>query len=240
MITIYWGANTCYSPEAIRAEAPIPILQKLFYERIPKDLAGEVQYNRCPALVDELMNVYGIKPFWDYVIQFNQRGLSSPDYDQEFLNRNVQVKSFKGNLYELNQFFSFFTDEPSLEMSVLPAYLEDNNVANNTIVLPAKIDIGKYFRGLSFGFHTKKNCNEISFNRKEICYYIKFHTKKKLKFKQFLWTPELNHLGELMMAAKKNKYDFMDLNYYYNIFDRFNFKKKMIKIIKENLCKKVT
>ena len=67
----------------------------------------------------------------------------------------------------------FFTEEPSLEMSVFPAYLEDNNVVNNTIMLPGKIDIGKYFRGLQFAFHMKQNCNEIIFNRKEICYYIK-------------------------------------------------------------------
>ena len=83
----------------------------------------------------------------------------------------------------------------------------------------------------------KRNCNEIIFNRKEICYYIKFHTKKKLKFKQFLWTPKLEEMGLQMMAAKGGKYDYMNLDYYYNIFDRFNFKKKMLKNIKENLCK---
>ena len=124
-------------------------------------------------------------------------------------------------------------------MSLLPPYLEDNNVVNNTIMVPGKIDIGKYFRGLTYAFHMKQNCNKVIFNRNEITYYIKFHTKKKLQFKQFLWTPEINQMDFLMMAAKNAKYDLMNLDYYYNIFERFNFKKKILKIIKENLCKEV-
>ena len=237
MITIYWGVNTDFSPEGIRAEAPISILQKISQERIPKDLVGEVDYNRCPALVDELINVYGVKSYYDYTLKFEKNDVSSPDYDQEFFHKHFVIKSFRGNLFEFHVNLYFFTDDPSLEMSLLPAYLEDNSVINSTIMIPGKIDIGKYFRSLASAFHMKQNCNEVIFNRKEIYSYIKFHTKKKLKFKQFLWTPKLDEMGLIMMAAKNNKYDFMNLDYYYNIFDRFNFKKKMLKNIKENLCK---
>ena len=239
MSIIYWGVNINYSPEGIRAEAPIPILQKLFHERIPKDLAGEIQYNRCPAIIDELTNLYGMKSYYDYTLKFGKDEVSTPDYGQDFFQKHFVIKSMKGNLFEFYQNFVFFTEEPSLEMSVLPAYLEDNSVVNNTIMLPGKIDIGKYFRGLEFAFHVKQNCNEIIFNRKEICYYIKFHTKQKLQFKQFLWTSEISEMDFLMMSVKNKKYDLMNLDYYYNIFERFNFKKKILKIIKENLCKEV-
>ena len=239
MTTIYWGANTCHSLEGIRADAPISILQKLFHERIPKNLVGEVDYNRCPALVDELINVYGVKSYYDYTLRFGKDGVSSPDYDQEFFYKHFKIKSFKGNLFEFHENLFFFTDEPSLEMSLLPPYLEDNNVVNNTIMVPGRIDIGKYFRGLTYAFHMKQNCNKVIFNRNEITYYIKFHTKKKLQFKQFLWTPEINQMDFLMMAAKNGKLDLMNLDYYYNIFERFNFKKKILKNIKENLCKEV-
>ena len=87
MITIYWGVNTCHSPEGIRADGPVSILQKLFRERIPKDLVGEVDYNRCPALVDELINVYGVKSYYDYTLKFEKNDVSSLDYDQEFFER---------------------------------------------------------------------------------------------------------------------------------------------------------
>ena len=236
MITIYWGVNTCHSPEGIRADGPVSILQKLFRERIPKDLVGEVDYNRCPALVDELINVYGVKSYYDYTLKFEKNDVSSLDYDQEFFERNVQIRSIKGNLFQFKLDFVFFTEEPSLEMSLLPAYLEDNNIVNSTIMVPGKIDIGKYFRGFQFAFHMKQKCNELNFNSKEICCYVKFHTKKKLQFKQFFWTPEMHHMDRIMMSAKTGKYDLMNLEYYYNIFYKFNFKKKILKIIKENLC----
>jgi hypothetical protein len=240
MITIYWGVDTNHSPEGIRVDAPISILQKMSQERIPKDLVNEVQYNRCPAFVDELKNLYGMKSYYDYTLKFGKDNTSSsPDNDQEFYDKHVITKSFKGNLFEFHEDLFFFTDEPSLEMSLLPAYLEDNSVVNNTIMVPGKIDIGKYFRGLQFAFHMKHNCNELIFSRKEIFFYIKFHTKKKLQFKQFLWTPKIDETYWLMMSAKKAKYDIMNLDYYYNIFERFNFKKKILKIIKENLCKEV-
>ena len=237
MITIYWGVNTNYSPEGIRAEAPIPILQKLAHERIPKDSRVEQQYNRCPALIDELTNLYGIKSYYDYTLHFGENGVESPDHGQEFFDEHVLIRA--PNLFDFYENFHFFTEEASLEMSLLPAYLEDNSVINSTIMIPGKIDIGKYFRSMTFAFHMKQNCNEVIFNRKEIFFYIKFHTKKKLQFKQFLFTPEINHDDYLMSTAKNFKYDLMNLDYYYNIFERFNFKKKILKIIKENLCKEV-
>ena len=239
MITIFWGANTNWSLEGIRAEAPIPILQKLSQERVPKDSELGQQYNRCPAFTDELKNLYGVKSYLDYTLNFGKDDVTSSDYGQEFFDKHFVIKSFKGNLFEFHENLFFFTDEPSLEMSLLPPYLEDNNVVNNTIMVPGRIDIGKYFRGLTYAFHMKQNCNKVIFNRNEITYYIKFHTKKKLQFKQFLWTPEINQMDFLMMAAKNGKLDLMNLDYYYNIFERFNFKKKILKGIKENLCKEV-
>jgi len=239
MITIYWGVNTVMFPEGIRAEAPISILQKMPKERIPKDADSGQRYDRCPSFIDELTNLYGIKPYIDFKLGIGENGVSSPNYDQEFYDRHVHIRSLPGNLLELKLQYVFFTEEPSLEMSLLPAYLEDNNVINSTIMIPGKIDIGKYFRGLAFAFHMKQKCNKVSFSRKEISFYVRFHTKEKLRFKQFIFTPEIDRLDVLMMQAKNFKYDLMKLNYYYNIFERFNFKKKILKNIKENLGKEV-
>ena len=239
MITIYWGVDTQNSPEGIRAERPIPILQKISQERIPKDLVDEVQYNRCPAFVDELKNLYGMKSYYDYTLHFGENGVESPDHGQEFFDKHFAIRSLEGNLFGFHENFHFFTEEPSLKMSLLPAYLEDNSIVNSTIMIPGKIDIGKYFRGVEFAFHMKQNCNEITFNRKEVFFYIRFHTNKKVQFKQFLWTPVLDEATNLILSAKNFKYDLNILKYYYNIFYRFNFKKKILKGIKENLCREV-
>ena len=84
MITIFWGANTNWSLEGIRAEAPIPILQKMSQERIPKDSELGQQYNRCPAFTDELKNLYGVKSYLDYTLNFGKDDVTSSDYGQEF------------------------------------------------------------------------------------------------------------------------------------------------------------
>ena len=125
-------------------------------------------------------------------------------------------------------------------MSQLPAFMEDNNIVKNTICIPGQFDIGKYFRSLDFAWHFRKGCNTIEFSRKEISFYLRFHTKEKIKFQRFLFTPDLMNLNEIMIQTKgMKKPDVISkaLNFYYNIFDKYNFKNKMLKIIKENLCK---
>ena len=94
MITIYWGVNIS-SPEGIRAEAPISILQKLSHERIPKDSGLEQRYDRCPAFIDELTNLYGMKSYFDYTLHFGENGVSSPDHGQEFFDQHFLIRSLE-------------------------------------------------------------------------------------------------------------------------------------------------
>ena len=250
MITIYWGINPWQVPEGLRIDPPVPIMNKFFKDRITEDVGKELNYNKCPALINELTNVYGIKPIYDYVIQLEGTVLKSrligmadesPDI---FFKKKVAIRSIKGKLFSFAQAVTFFTDSPSLIMSQLPAFMEDNNIVKNTICIPGQFDIGKYFRGLDFAWHFREGCNSIEFNRKEISYYLKFHTEEKIKFQRFIFTPELARFSEMVSAIKNNKkadtlsnFKSKALDYYYNIFDRSNFKNKMLKIIKENLCK---
>jgi len=253
-IIIYWGVDTSYTTEGLRVEPPVPILNKLFRDRIPSGpIAAEVNYNKCPALHDELLNVYGMKSIYDYFFEIDtnskQMNWGGPQeialsYDEEFFNTHLNARSFEGNLFSFSETLVFFTETPSLIMSQLPAFLEDNNIVKNTICIPGQFDIGKYFRFLDYAWHFRKGYNRIEFSREEIYYYIKFHTKEKIKFQRFMFTPELVFLNETMKNAKfRKKSDILSklksnaLEYYYNIFDKYNFKNKMLKIIKENLCK---
>lgn len=253
MITIYWGINTFVIPEGLRVLPPVPIMNKLFQDRITGDAAHEINYNKCPALGNELTNVYGMKSVYDYSfeIDYNRGNVQSQiegDFagssPEEFFNQHVTIRSLKGKLFSFVQGLVFFTDAKSLIMSQLPPFMEDNNIAKNTILIPGQFDIGKYFRMLDMAWHFRDGCNRIEFSKKEISFYIKFHTQEKIKFQRFMFTPQLVHLSETMFSAKhKQKTEILSklksdaLNYYYNIFDKYNFKNKMLKIIKENLCK---
>ena len=253
-IIIYWGVDTSYTTEGLRVEPPVPILNKLFKDRIPSGpIAAEVNYNKCPALHNELINVYGMKSIYDYNFEINPESGRmqwggpqeiAQSYDEEFFNTHLNVRSLKGNLFSFTETLVFFTETPSLMLSLLPAFMEDNNIVKNTICIPGQFDIGKYFRILEYAWHFRKGCNKIEFSRKEISYYIKFYTKEKIKFQRFMFTPELHTLNETMLQTKfRKKPDILSkfksdaLEYYYNIFDKYNFKNKMLKIIKENLYK---
>jgi len=248
MITIYWGINPS-NPEGLECSPPQPIMNKFFNDHISEDVADEIRYNRCPALFNELINVYGMKSVYDCGIQVrgNEISIKSPDFiteemKQSFFENNVTIHSMKGRLFSFNQALVFFTETPSLIMSQLPAFMEDNNIVKNTICIPGQFDIGKYFRLLDFGWHFKKGCNVIEFSREEISFYLRFHTKEKIKFQRFLFTPELMKLyasNQCINARKisnsKSDMKTRGLNFYYNMFSKGKFKNKMLKIIKENL-----
>jgi len=250
MITIYWGISTSVIPEGLRILPPVPIMNKLFKDRMRGAWAGELMYNKCPALSNELINLYGIKSAYDYNFEIDDQGQVQSNIEGdlgglsnvEFFNHHVLVRSLRGRLFSFLQGLVFFTDARSLIMSQLPAFMEDNNIMKNTILIPGQFDIGKYFRLLDMVWHFRDGCNRIEFSRKEISYYIKFHTKEKIKFQRFFITPELVNLSEEVRASKgkldsREKLKSDALDFYYNIFDKYNFKNKMLKIIKENLCK---
>jgi hypothetical protein len=252
MITIYWGISPQTAPEGLRVAPPVPIMNNFLKTRMTKEKEEEgMNYNRCPAFTNELSNIYGMKSPYDYYItidgdqvstSFSKKTIGQPPRgDIDFFNQHVSVRSRLGNLFSFQQGFVFFTERPSLMMSQLPAFMEDNTTVKNTICIPGQFDIGKYFRTLDFACHFRDGCKTIEFNRKEITFYLKFHTKEKIKFKRFLFTEELSKLNGIMGQVKNRKEPerviTKALDFYYNIFDKYNFKNKMLKIIKENLCK---
>ena len=253
MKTIYFGVNTLLTREGVRVDPPNTIItnvkNKLFNDRIPNHLAEEIKYQKCPVVFKELKNIYGLKSVYDYKIIFEpphpkvqNPNVSSPDFDKEFLQQKLLVRSMRGNLFSFNQHWAFLAEDPSLEMSLMPAFMEDNSVANDTIMIPGSFDIGKYFRTLDYAFHVKDHAigRPIQWSRSDVFCYVKFHTDEPIKLKRFFWTAELEQLNYTMMQQKISKYDTPDslaVEWYYNIFDKFNMKERMIEIIQKNLCK---
>ena len=130
--------------------------------------------------------------------------------------------------------------EKSLLMSQIPPSFEDNNIANSTIMVPGQFDIGKYFRTLDCSLIFKKKVTSIRFLREQIFYYLRFHTTRPIVFQQFFWDKEINEYYQPILAAKPHKKALLNpkdtvFSYYYKLFDKFQFKKKLIKIIEKNL-----
>jgi len=227
-VNIYWA---CLEPEWIRAEQPVPILSN-FVKNIKMP---ETRMTQCPAIHDELHNLFGIKSIYDYefTVDTEKAEVTSKVYDQAFYNRHVLLRSMKEKVFTFSQEFIFFTDEDSLKISGdLFPFLEDNNITERCIVYPGKFDIGKWYRPLEFAFKLKDSYNTFKIETGEIFQYMRIHTERTVKFIQFRETKKLNEILVDINNIRNNKKRVSPLNYYY---EKFKLKKLIMKEIKDNL-----
>tara|TARA_B100000953_G_scaffold166803_2_gene137501 strand:- start:23 stop:766 length:744 start_codon:yes stop_codon:yes gene_type:complete len=240
-IIIWWGVNTSVDgfEEGIRAEEPISILKKFLVEYAGKDDHSAIM-SHCPAIVDELTNVYGVKPYYDYKLSIDSKNdIGTSDYDQKFFDQHILIRSERQISFATKHIF-FAPYEKSLEISQISPFMEDNTVANSTIMVPGKFDIGKYFRTMDCSLIFKKKVTSIRFLREQVFYYVRFHTTRPIVFQQFYWDKAINEYTNLIHAMNPHKKALHNpkdtiLSYYYKLFHKFQFKKKLIKIIEKNL-----
>lgn len=236
MITVYWSCNHYDSPSALRAEEPVQ-LQNHFFEKYPAEQADG--YKRCPSVRNFFNNLYGLKSYYDYRIDFNlnEGKINSSDYTKEFLQR-LLVRNMESALFSWPTDYIFFTDTKSLEMEVYPAFMESNDFVNKANLIPGVFDIGKWYRPLDCAFHLKeKNCS-LQFSIEDILMNLRFRTKEKIEFRYFTISKELSDFTKELMIVKDHKYASKTtsvLSYYYDLFAKKNFKKKILEFINKEL-----
>ena len=226
-IVVYW---TCLNKEWMRSNPPVDI----YKNAIKKDSYMHIALNMCPGFKDYTKNHFGIQSIFDYEFAFNGDEFYSKDYDKQFFEKNISIRSAKDKAFSFNQYYIFFTEEKSLKFSCgIYPFLEDNNITKRCTIVPGTIDIGKWFRTIDFAFFLKEGFNEFKVKEGEIFQYVKFDTNAKIKFKQFKMTEKLLSYNDDITHSKSNRRVKMrDLSEYYSMF---NMKKSIIKEIKENL-----
>jgi hypothetical protein len=130
----------------------------------------------------------------------------------------------------------FFSDE-DCEMQFTGPMLVDNNFARNCMIIPGQFDIGRWFRGIDFGFYVREKNVTVSVKKGDTIANIRFLTDKKITFKKFFITPELNNLANLVVNYKHSQ-KFPLNNYLKNMYLDFQtskIKKQILKEIKNNL-----
>ena len=193
-ITVYWA---CLENEWMRAKNPDPVLKKFYKNQniLSEDKNSLKAINHCPVFNETMSNVYEIKSIYDYnfKINFEKNICESNLYDQDFFNRHVMIRSLENKFFSFLNQYIFFTDEKSLKMTAYQhPIFEDNEITKRCMIIPGTYDIAKWFRPLEFAFILKKEFNEFKVNEQDILYYIQFHTKEQIIFKQFLLTNEIN------------------------------------------------
>ena len=216
----------------MRAEAPVEITKRFLQRDI---FNSHPNVKRCPAILDELQNLYGILPYYDYRLEVGKaNAFFSKDYDQDFFNQHVEIQGVPpaSLIRWLDNHIFFAPYEKSLVMSQVSPYLEEAN--KNITLMNGRFDIGKYFRQISVQFYFNKPMEGDSFviDSEVPLYYLRFHTERPIVFKQFYVSFELSKFYKHIIESntfplKRGK----RLSDFYDMWSKFGIIYKIIRMI---------
>jgi hypothetical protein len=215
-INVYWS---CIENEWLRAEAPVPVARMFYKSDLFDKNESRMSMATCPAFNMHMDNLFALKSMYSYEFEVSKDGVKSSDYDQEFFNRHVEIKSLDKRLFSFKQSYTFFTDAPSLEVTLSEhPYLEDNEVTKRCLILPGTLDIGRWYRNTDNVFYLKKEYDSYKIAEGDVYAYIRFHTDEPINFIQFRQTDLMNNYLLDSIQSKNNKKRPYTVDKYYNMF----------------------
>jgi len=219
-INVYWSRLHTVKNRDLLDIKPSYLLKDL--KKYHSSNSEFLSYLSCPASSNELSNTLCIKSDINFNFSF---------LDNKTFNENVMFRVFKDKWIDLKLDHLFFSDE-SLEISVLPAYFNNNELINNSILCSGRFNIGKWYRPFNPSYILKQNT--FSIKRNDILYYIKFHTDKKINLIHYKFTPKLEDYLDSTLSLKKYlpKSSF---KFIYNLFLEKKYNKRILDEIKANL-----
>lgn len=227
-INVYWAS---IEDEWLRAKEPESVYKRF----IRSNKMSDTDITLCPANRDYMKKFYTLQSLYTYDFEIIDNGIKSNLYDEKFLNNHVTIRSLPNKIFSFYQKYIFFTDEDSLTMSAgITPIFENNYVANNCVGIPGTIDIGKWFRSIEYAFYLKDNVNSFSIKEGDVYNYIHFDTNEKIKFNQFITTPQIVHYLHGVVSAKNYRFN-KKINELEDYYKMMKFKKSLIKEIKNNL-----
>lgn len=187
---------------------------------------------RCPAFTDSLKNTYLIRSLHTYSLTLDGDRVYADSKGQQFFDQHVFVRDANAGMCS---FFSpklFFFSEQPLVMEQTTAIYHENKFTDGAMLIGGQYNIGKHFRPVETAFYFKAP-NKVSFVQDEPIYYVKFHTKEKIKFVPFQFTEDIKTLTSTRLGVK-NPNKIIPLSRWYDITEKF-YKKRLLKLIKESL-----
>lgn len=198
------------------------------------DTSEELRFLKCPAYKDAMHNVFAISSWFSLDLDLVDGGLSSTK-SQNFIDNYITTHSDVNKVYALEQSVMFIAKDDSLNMTQEHPTMSDNSFTKDCSVINGVFDIGKHFRDLSCAFYIKGGVNKINIKEDDTIYYLRFHTKKKIKLVPFFMSPKFEALTRTLGFKDTKSNSYKPLSYYYNLFKTKNYKRLLIQEIKENL-----
>jgi len=212
---------------------PVSILKKHWKDRNREEWKND--FRACPSVKNFYYNVYGIPALRDYHLNISSTETRSKLLNQEYYDREVVVTSQDKRSIQYGTIFLFTEQKSLLVTASYPPFLEKTIQHANYIT--GQIDIGKYPRGLQASIEFLHD-TDWNIQKDDLLWYIKFHTKEKIKFIPFMLTEKIitlfRHAPGLKYITEREK-PFTSLIPFYNSIKNAGIKKMLAKEIKQNL-----
>jgi len=217
----------------MRLMAPEPLLKHMDY----KAFFGP-SVSKCPAIVDDLKNIFVIKSPVDIKIKLGHNALDVDHQDIEFAKAFLGNPQGKFGIHQLSLSYLFFSEE-SLIATQLPAYYDQNNFIDSTFTISASFDIGRWYRPAAKpAFIVKPGVKTIDIKQGDPLIYFKLNTSEKVNLIEFD-DVEFKQLKEnspewACASLKRQSNTVISLAKCYEYFEQFKMRRKILRLIKNN------
>lgn len=236
-VTVYWAS---VNDNWMLAKQPELVLKNYIQKYKNIQFNDNSRMLSCPAVKDYTRNLHSLQSLQSYEFYIDESSIDtlcpvkSNMLDQNFFDDRVHLRNLEAKMFSFKaNTLIFFTSENSLPVTYpIHPYLEDNNVTERVMPITGTFDIGKWFRPLDYAFMIKEKFSCFKIEKEEVFAYIKFHTEKKISFKQFVITPELTNFTKDCTILTK----YAPLKSLENYYKLFKTKKLILKEIERNLA----
>ena len=209
------------------------------FDRLKKRYTKEENsFFSCPASQNVLKNTFVLINSMKSSYIFNNENTNGNVILDKSTGINAMVMHKPSieneKLFVVSNFWVFFTEEDSLEMTVTSPFFEKTNYMKYGALVPAKFDIGKWFRNISLEFNLWAGVNEFYLEDEEPIVYLTFNTNRRVNLIRFNMTPDLDKIIESTGASTRWEPK-VSLPWRYNRFKKSNMKDIVMKEIKNNI-----
>jgi len=243
--TIYWAAahpNT----ETYDLNHLYPGVKSLHEETVAKKVSLKDNLNdflRCPAFSDLARNTFVHRaPVDTHATLDFARKRSSNIFDNPLDETKYRVKldfmrepTIQGhNLIQYTWPILFFSEEDSMMATLTAPYFERTVSSQYGVIVPGRFDIGRWFRPMNMEFQLWEGVSEIRVAADEALCYVHFDTDKKIVFKKFIMTREMDKLVISILRASPFR-RFARLSDRYRVFEQSQSKQRVLNLIERQL-----
>lgn len=243
-ITLYWapahGLGNQYEFSHLYPE-PLSLYEELALLKVNlKDNRDD--YLRCPAVSNRLRKIFVFRATTNtHVKVIDEQYLSyeiMSEEDQRRHQTSIEIlhKPTLQNHLILNYMHPviFFTDAPSLVVSMSPPYFQKTFHSQFGAIVPGEFDVAKWFRPMNFEFQLWDGVDELHIPANDPIGYVECHTDAKVVLRKFHLTPQLNRLSSSLIHVSPHR-RFAKLREKYSLFERAKISGGILRQIQENL-----